>query len=260
MSNVPILNIRNLSMTYHRLNGEVKAIEKIDLDVYQGEIIGIVGPSGCGKSTLLSIIAGLLKPSSGEVILNGKKVEKPTKDIGYMFQRDLLFEWKTILENVLLGLEIQGRVTEESKKVAEKLLETYGLGDFKYSYPNQLSGGMRQRVALIRTLMLEPKLLLLDEPFSALDYQTRLAISDEIGLILKKENKTTLMVTHDIAEAISMSDRIVVLSNRPAVIKDIIEIQLTVPKGIWSPINCREAPEFRHYFNKIWKELDIHVK
>lgn len=260
MSKEPILKIRDLSMTYHRLNGEVKAIERIDLDVYEGEIIGIVGPSGCGKSTLLSIIAGLIKPSSGQVLLNGKKVEKPTKDIGYMFQSDQLFQWRTILDNVLLGLEIQGRVTKESKKNAENMLETYGLGDFINSYPGQLSGGMRQRAALIRTLIVEPKLLLLDEPFSALDYQTRLAISDEVGLILKKEKKTVLMVTHDIAEAISMSDRIVVLSNRPATIKDIIEIKLTVPQGIWSPIKCREAPEFRHYFNKIWKELDVHVK
>ncbi len=259
MSNVPILKVRDLCMTYHRLNGEVKAIEKIDLDVYEGEIISIVGPSGCGKSTLLSIIAGLIKPSRGEVILSGKKVEKPSKDIGYMLQSDQLFEWRTILENVLLGLEIQGKVTEESKKLAEKLLDTYGLGEFKNSYPNQLSGGMRQRAALIRTLIVEPKLLLLDEPFSALDYQTRLAISDEIGLILKKENKTALMVTHDIAEAISMADRVVVLTKRPATIKDIIEIKLTVPNGVWSPLNCREAPEFRHYFNKIWKELDVHV-
>lgn len=260
MNKEPVVKIDDISMKYHRLNGEVEAIKNISLEVYEGEIIGIVGPSGCGKSTLLSIIAGLIKPSTGEVLVNGKKVTKPSKDIGYMFQRDQLFEWRTILQNVLLGLEIQGKVDKESIKKAEWLLETYGLGEFKNSYPSQLSGGMRQRAALIRTLITEPKLLLLDEPFSALDYQTRLAISDEVGLILKKENKTTLMVTHDIAEAISMSDKVVVLSNRPAVMKDIIEIKLTCPHGTWSPINCREAPEFRHYFNRIWKELDIHVK
>lgn len=254
-----MVEIKNIGMTYHTFNGETEALRNMDFHVYEGEILGIVGPSGCGKSTLLSIIAGLIKPSTGEVLVNGKKVVGPTKDIGYMFQKDHLFEWRTILQNVLLGLEIQGRVKEEDVKKAEKLLETYGLAEFKDSYPRQLSGGMRQRAALIRTLIVEPNLLLLDEPFSALDYQTRLAISDEIGLILKKEKKTALLVTHDIAEAISLSDRIIVLTKRPATIKDIIEIELTCPGGEWSPIKCREAPEFRHYFNKIWKELDVHV-
>lgn len=259
MSKNPVLEVKNISMIYHTLNGEVEAISDIDFKVYEGEIIGIVGPSGCGKSTLLSIISGLITPSSGEVIVKGRKVTKPSKNIGYMFQRDHLLEWRNILQNVLLGLEIQNRVDKKAVEKAEKLLDTYGLGEFKESYPRQLSGGMRQRAALIRTLMVEPELLLLDEPFSALDYQTRLAISDEIGLILKNENKTTLMVTHDIAEAISISDRIIILSNRPAKIKDIIDIELTCPNNKWSPINCREAPEFRHYFNRIWKELDIHV-
>lgn len=254
-----MVEIKNIGMTYHTFNGETEALRNMDFHVYEGEILGIVGPSGCGKSTLLSIIAGLIKPSTGEVLVNGKKVVGPTKDIGYMFQKDHLFEWRTILQNVLLGLEIQGRVKEEDVKKAEKLLETYGLAEFKDSYPRQLSGGMRQRAALIRTLIVEPNLLLLDEPFSALDYQTRLAISDEIGLILKKEKKTALLVTHDIAEAISLSDRIIVLTKRPATIKDIIEIELTCHGGEWSPIKCREAPEFRHYFNKIWKELDVHV-
>lgn len=259
MSKSPVLEVKNISMIYHTLSGEVKAIENIDFQVYEGEIIGIVGPSGCGKSTLLSIISGLIKPSSGEVIIKGKKITKPSKNIGYMFQRDQLFEWRTIIQNVLLGLEIHNKIDKKAIETAERLLDTYGLGEFKESYPRQLSGGMRQRAALIRTLILEPELLLLDEPFSALDYQTRLAISDEIGLILKKENITTLMVTHDIAEAISISDRVIILSNRPARIKDIIDIKLTCPEGKWSPINCREAPEFRHYFNQIWKELDIHV-
>lgn len=259
MDKKTIVEIRNLGMTYHTLNGETEAIKDINLDVYEGEIVGIVGPSGCGKSTLLSIIAGLISPTKGEVLVSGKRVEKPSKDIGYMFQRDHLFEWRTILQNVILGLEIHSKVDKKSVETAEHLLETYGLKDFKNNYPRQLSGGMRQRAALIRTLIVEPNLLLLDEPFSALDYQTRLAISDEVGIILKKEKKTALLVTHDIAEAISLSDRIVILTNRPATIKDIITIDLTCPNGIWSPIKCREAPEFRHYFNKIWKELDIHV-
>jgi NitT/TauT family transport system ATP-binding protein len=181
-------------MIYHTINGETEAIKNIDFDIYEGEIVGIVGPSGCGKSTLLSIVAGLITPSTGEVLVNGKKVIKPSKNIGYMFQRDHLFEWRTILQNVLLGLEITGKVDESSYKYAEELLDAYGLGDFKDSYPRQLSGGMRQRVALIRTLIIEPNLLLLDEPFSALDYQTRLAIADEIGIILKKEEKTALLV------------------------------------------------------------------
>ncbi|NLJ98211.1 MAG: ABC transporter ATP-binding protein [Tissierellia bacterium] len=259
MDKKTIVEIRNLGMTYHTLNGETEAIKDINLDVYEGEIVGIVGPSGCGKSTLLSIIAGLISPTKGEVLVSGKRVEKPSKDIGYMFQRDHLFEWRTILQNVILGLEIHSKVDKKSIETAEHLLETYGLKDFKNNYPRQLSGGMRQRAALIRTLIVEPNLLLLDEPFSALDYQTRLAISDEVGIILKKEKKTALLVTHDIAEAISLSDRIIILTNRPATIKDIITIDLTCPNGIWSPIKCREAPEFRHYFNKIWKELDIHV-
>lgn len=259
MDKKTIVEIRNLGMTYHTLNGETEAIKDINLDVYEGEIVGIVGPSGCGKSTLLSIIAGLISPTKGEVLVSGKRVEKPSKDIGYMFQRDHLFEWRTILQNVILGLEIHSKVDKKSIETAEYLLETYGLKDFKNNYPRQLSGGMRQRAALIRTLIVEPNLLLLDEPFSALDYQTRLAISDEVGIILKKEKKTALLVTHDIAEAISLSDRIIILTNRPATIKDIITIDLTCPNGIWSPIKCREAPEFRHYFNKIWKELDIHV-
>jgi len=259
MTEKKIVEIDNISMTYHTLKGETEAIKNINLDIYEGEIVVIVGPSGCGKSTLLSIIAGLIKPNKGKVIVNRKSITKPSKDIGYMFQRDHLFEWRTILENVLLGLEIQGNVNKEVYNKAEKLLGAYGLEDFKNSYPRQLSGGMRQRAALIRTLITEPELLLLDEPFSALDYQTRLAIADEIGVILKEEKKTALMVTHDIAEAISMADRIVILSKRPATIKHIIPIELTCPNKVRTPMKCREAPEFRHYFNTIWKDLDVHV-
>lgn len=258
MEKKKIVEIKNLGITYHTLEEETEALKDINLDIYNNEIIGIVGPSGCGKSTLLSIISGLIKPTNGQVKVNGKLVDKPLKNIGYMFQSDQLFEWRNILNNVVIGLEIQGKLNKKSLETAKDMLISYGLKDFIYSYPYQLSGGMRQRVALIRTLLLEPDLLLLDEPFSALDYQTRLAISDEIGIILKKEEKTAIMVTHDIAEAISLSDRIVVLSNRPGTIKEVIDINLTC-QGEKSPIKCREAPEFRHYFNKIWKELDIHV-
>jgi NitT/TauT family transport system ATP-binding protein len=259
MAEKKVVEVKNVGMTYHSLEGETEAIKDINLDIYHGEIVVLVGPSGCGKSTLLSIISGLIEPSKGEVYINGNKVKSSTKEIGYMFQRDHLFEWRTILQNVLIGLEIQGKVNDETLTYANELLDTYGLGEFKDSFPRQLSGGMRQRAALIRTLVVEPQLLLLDEPFSALDYQTRLAIADEIGIILKKENKTALMVTHDISEAISMADRVVVLSKRPATIKDIIPIKLTCPNGVQTPMKCREAPEFRYYFNKIWKELDVHV-
>ncbi len=259
MKESKVVEIKNVGMNYHTPDGETVAIKDISLDVYNGEIIGIVGPSGCGKSTLLSIVAGLIKPTRGNVYINNQEVNGPSKNIGYMFQMDHLFEWRNILDNVLIGLEIQGKVNDDTIKFANNLLETYGLAEFKKHYPNQLSGGMRQRVALIRTLAVKPDLLLLDEPFSALDYQTRLAIADEIGSILKKEKKTALMVTHDISEAISMSDRIVILSNRPATIKEIIPIELSCPNGIRTPMKCREAPEFRHYFNKIWKELDVHV-
>ncbi len=254
-----VVQFKHIEMIYHSLDGETKAIEDISLEVKQGELLGIVGPSGCGKSTLLSIAAGLIVPSKGETFIDGSKINKSHRNIGYMFQKDQLLEWRTILDNVVLGLEIQKKLSDEDYDRAREMLGKYGLVDFINSYPSQLSGGMRQRVALVRTLLLEPSLLLLDEPFSALDYQTRLAISDEIGIILKRENRTALLVTHDIAEAISLSDRIIVLSNRPAKIKEIIEINLSCPEGVRTPLKCREAPEFRHYFNKIWKELDVHV-
>ena len=255
-----VVEINNIGMIYHSLAGETEAIKDISLKIAEGEIVGIIGPSGCGKSTLLSIIAGLIEPSNGHILIKGENILESKRNIGYMFQKDQLLEWRNILQNVVLGLEIQGKLNSKAYKSAENMLTNYGLGEFIYSYPSQLSGGMRQRVALIRTLLLEPDLLLLDEPFSALDYQTRLAIADEIGIILKKEKKTGLLVTHDIAEAISLCDRIVVLSNRPATIKEIIDISLTCPEGRTTPLGCREAPEFRYYFNKIWKELDIHVK
>ncbi len=254
-----LVEVQDVTMNYHTLDGETLAIDHLSFDVHCGEIVVIVGPSGCGKSTALSIISGLITPSSGKVLINGKEVIGTSKSIGYMFQKDHLFEWRTILDNVLIGLEIQNKLNAETIAKTERLLEVYGLNDFKNYYPRQLSGGMRQRVALIRTLAVEPDLLLLDEPFSALDYQTRLSVADEIARILKKEQKTAIMVSHDISEAISMADRIIVLSKRPAFIKSIHEIKLSLDVER-TPLTSREAPEFRHYFNTIWKELDIHVK
>ena len=254
---IPILTLSDINYSYHELSGETKALENISFTVNPGEFIAIVGPSGCGKSTLLSIIAGLLIPKEGTVSLNGAPIASAKSRIGYMLQKDHLFEWSTVLSIVLWGLEIQKNVTEDTRKKALDLLRTYGLGDFTNAKPSQLSGGMRQRAALIRTLVLEPELLLLDEPFSALDYQTRLSVADDIWKIIKKEQKTAILVTHDLSEAVSMADRILVLSSRPGkLIKDvpIIFENLKSP----SPMNRRNAKEFKSYFNLIWKELNMH--
>lgn len=257
MNQESIVALENVSLNYHSLEGETPALKDICLNVFKGEFIGIVGPSGCGKTTILSLVAGLIQPTSGQVFVEGKEVDGPSSKVGYMLQQDHLFEWRTIRQNVLLGLEIQNKISKETTEHTDHLLETYGLADFRNHYPQQLSGGMRQRVALIRTLAVNPDVLLLDEPFSALDYQTRLALSDEIGNIIRKENKTALLVTHDISEAISMSDRVLVLSKRPGTIKSSHLIQLSGENR--NPVDLRKAPEFRHYFNSIWKELDVHV-
>ena len=245
----PIVSLDNVSLRYHSVSGETPAVSHLNLEVLPGEFICIVGPSGCGKSSILSMMAGLLSPSEGSIRIDG--------EIGYMLQKDYLLEWRSIRSNALLGLEIQKKLTKENIEYVDTLLEQYGLGDFKEHYPYQLSGGMRQRVALIRTLAVRPDILLLDEPFSALDYQTRLSVSDEIGSIIRKEGKTAILVSHDISEAISLSDRVVVLSGRPARLKKIYPIQLSIEE--YSPMKAREAPEFREYFNAIWKELDVHV-
>ena len=241
-----ILEVKNICKTYQAQNGEIEALRNISFDVKEGEYISIIGPSGCGKSTLLSIIAGLENKTSGEIYIDGK--------IGYMLQKDNLLEWRTIYKNVLLGLEIQKENTDENKKYVEELLKKYGLYEFKDKYPTQLSGGMRQRVALIRTLAVNPNILLLDEPFAALDYQTRLMVTEDIYKILKNENITALMVTHDISEAISMSDRVIVLSHRPAIVKKIYDIDFEMEDR--TPLNCREKPKFSKYFNLMWKEME----
>lgn len=245
-----ILKIENLKKIYHTKNGETLAVEDFSLNVKEGEFIAIVGPSGCGKSTILSILCGLEEKSCGNIFL------REDVKLGYMLQQDSLFEWRNILSNCLLGLEINKNLNAYTKNYVIKLLNNYGLKDFIYSYPDNLSGGMRQRVALIRTLATNPTLLLLDEPFSALDYQSRLAISDDIYNILKKEKKTMIMVTHDIAEAISMCDKVIVLSNRPAVIKSIYNIDL---ENKSTPINNRRDKKFSYYYDKIWKDIDFHV-
>ena len=217
----------------------------------------IIGPSGCGKSTLLSIIAGLESKTEGDIYIDGEKTLELTSNIGYMLQKDSLLEWRTIFNNVLFGLEIRKMKTKENIQYAEKLLKKYHLYEFKDKYPSQLSGGMRQRVALIRTLAVKPKILLLDEAFSALDYQTRVMVTKDIYEILKNEGVTTIMVTHDISESISMSDRIIVLTQRPAKIKTIYDINFDIENR--DPLNVRESAKFSKYFDSIWKELDIHV-
>ena len=217
--------------------------------------MALVGPSGCGKSTLLNLIAGLLRPEQGSITIQGHPLEVSRVTIGYMLQKDHLFEWRTVYENVILGLEIQKKMTSERLNHVEQLLSDYGLSEFKQVRPSQLSGGMRQRAALIRTLALEPSLLLLDEPFSALDYQTRLNVSDDIGKIIRKEKKTALLVTHDISEAISMADRVIVLTKSPASIRCEIPIEFNMENR--TPISSRSAPGFKNYFNRIWKELNM---
>ena len=216
-----VIEVQSLSLTYHNMQCETLALDHIDFDVYKGEFVSILGPSGCGKTTILSIISGLLKPSGGTVLVDGQVPEAKNSQCGYMFQRDNLLPWRNIEKNVLLGLEIQHKTTPENKARALNLLDKYGLAEFKRKRPDELSGGMRQRVALIRTLALNPEILLLDEPFSALDYQTRLNVCDDVANIIKLEKKTAILVTHDLQEAISMSDRILVLSKRPAHIKEI---------------------------------------
>lgn len=245
-----LLKIDQLSKNYHTKNNEIKAIEDLSFDVYDNEILAIVGPSGCGKSTLLSILANLENKTSGTI--NYRSNYK----IGYMLQTDSLFPWLTVLENTLIGLDILNIKTKENINNAINLLNNYGLKDFINSYPSNLSGGMKQRVALIRTLATNPSLILLDEPFSALDYQTRLALSNDMYKIIKREKKTAILITHDIGEAVSMADRVVVLSKRPCKVKDIYEIKL---ENKINPIENRKDKYFNYYYDKIWRDLDVHI-
>ena len=244
-----ILELQDISHAYHGMEGETLALSHLSFSLKQGDFVSIVGPSGCGKSTLLSIISGLIPPESGTVNLVGNH-------IGYMLQKDHLLEWRSVYRNIILGLEVQHSVTADTKEKAYGLLKQYGLEQFANAKPSELSGGMRQRVALIRTLILEPNLLLLDEPFSALDYQTRLAVGDDIGQIIRREKRTAILVTHDLAEAISLGDRVIVLTERPGSVKTIVPIHFPEDKN--TPLLRRNTPEFNEYFHAIWKELNVH--
>ncbi len=257
LNNDGILKAENLMIKYQSANGEILAVEDVSFSVKQGEFVSIVGPSGCGKSTILSMISGLLEPTFGNIYINSEKISGINSKIGYMLQKDNLLPWRSIKKNVTFGLEIRNDKNKENMEYTDKLLKKYGLYEFKDKYPSQLSGGMKQRVALIRTLAIKPEILLLDEAFSALDYQTRLAVTDDVYKILKNENMTTIMVSHDIPESISMSDRIIVLTSRPAKIKNIHNINFDIEDE--TPLKRRNHPKFSEYFNKIWKELDVHV-
>ena len=241
-----VLRFENVSMHYHSKQGETVAVENLNFSVNEGEFVAIIGPSGCGKTTLLSLSAGLLPPTTGEVKTNGCS-------FGYMLQKDELFPWRTIEKNIFLPLEIKGKNTTEHRERALALAEKYGLKQFLKNYPSSLSGGMRQRTALIRTLAVDPDVLLLDEPFSALDYQTRLSVCDDVYKIIRSEKKTALLITHDISEAISVADRIFVLSRRPA--RVIASHEIHFPDN--EPLKRRENKEFSKWFELLWKELNV---
>lgn len=243
-----LLSIKELSKNYLNQKQVICALKNINLSINENEFIVLVGPSGCGKSTILSIIGDLEKKSSGQI-----KFKKKGMKVGYMFQEDALFPWLTVLENCMLGLKVRGNVTSEEKKYVKSLLKKYGLANFEKSYPKELSGGMRQRVALIRTLAIKPDILLLDEPFSALDYQTRITVSDDVYKIIKEEKKTAIMVSHDIGEACAIASKVVVISNRPSMVKSIYEINME-NKGL--PSENRKNEKFSEYYNTIWKDLD----
>ncbi len=242
-----IIRLENISKKYHTKEGEINAIKDINLDIKEGEIVSLVGPSGCGKSTLLSIIASLTD-------YNGKLIKKDNLKISYMLQSDALLPYLTIYENAILGLKIQKKLSKENIDYVNNLLKLYNLYEFKDNYPKNLSGGMKQRVALIRTLATKPDLLLLDEPFSSLDNVTRLIISDDVYNIIKKEKKTTILVTHNIEEAITFSDKVIILSKRPSTIKNIINIDIHNDESIY---NRRKDIKYNYYFDLIWKDLDF---
>lgn len=249
----PVLEFSGVNYIYHTISCETSALQSISFKLYKSEFISFVGPSGCGKTTLLNLIAGLIPATSGVIKIAEKELSESDLNIGYMLQKDHLLEWRTIYKNLTLGLEIQHKLDPEHQGMIDDLLKTYGLWEFRNALPRQLSGGMRQRAALIRTLALSPDILLLDEPFSALDYQTRLNVADDIGSIIKEKHISTALVTHDLSEAISMADRVIVLSKRPGTIKTEIPIKLSIENR--TPKTSRNAPEFNTYYNQIWEAV-----
>ncbi len=249
----PILELSQVSFSYHLRDQEVTALQDISFQVAPGEFTAIVGPSGCGKSTLLSIISGLIPPESGTVLLDGLAPERSVNRIGYMLQKDHLLEWRRVFDNMCLGLEIRGLNDTAHRDRVRQLMKTYGLEKFEDHYPSSLSGGMRQRAALIRTLALAPDILLLDEPFSALDYLTRLEVGDDIGQIIRSTGKTAVLVTHDLSEAISLADKIIVLTSRPGTVSCILPI--TFPEGVTTSLQRRNSPEFSGHFHRVWMAL-----
>ena len=250
-----LLVFDHVCMRYHQQSGETAVLEDFTLSVRRGEFVALLGPSGCGKSTVLSLAAGLLRPDAGRVLLRGQPISSPPAHMGYMLQRDHLFDWLTVRDNALVGLRVRGKPTKKQLSLVDSLLESCGLAEFAHAFPGQLSGGMRQRAALVRTLAVEPEFLLLDEPFSALDSQTRIQLADEVKQALSGSDRATILVTHDVSEAISMADRVVVLTHRPARIKSEHGIEL-----VGGPMQRRRDAQFRDYFDRIWKELDVHVQ
>jgi NitT/TauT family transport system ATP-binding protein len=251
---MPFLHCKSISHAYIAKEDTKLVLNSINLGIEEGEFISFIGPSGCGKTTLLSIISGLLKQTDGKVLLEGEEITKPNDKIGYMLQQDYLFPWKTIAENVFVGLKVRNKLTEENKQYALNLLNEMNLNDVRNNYPSELSGGMRQRAALVRTLATKPKLLLLDEPFSALDFQTKLKLENLVSQTLKARKKTAILVTHDIGEAIAMSDRIYCLSANPGEISSIFDIPKEV--RMLSPFDARQHVKYSELFQVIWQEMD----
>jgi NitT/TauT family transport system ATP-binding protein len=260
LAGTPKVELAGVTLRYFGREGETEALGGVSFAIAPGEFVSIIGQSGCGKSTLLSLVSGILAPTGGAVLIDGAPVKGPSRKVAYMLQQDYLFEWRTILENTVLGAEIQGMDLGAARDRAAQLLTRYGLGQFLDHLPRQLSGGMRQRVALARTLCTDPDIVLLDEPFSALDSQTRIALADEVSDILRREGKTAILVTHDIGEAVAMTDRVIVLSRRPGRVKSDYRIRYAGEGPRPAPFAARSRPEFTEYFNRLWQELEVHVE